>query len=106
MCGIAGFCNWGEGWQRNIERMNEKMYHRGPDASGIRASEDDRVVLGHRRLAIVDLTPSGTQPMESHDGRYIIAYNGEIYNYGSIQEKLLEERSEEHTSEHQSLSGI
>ena len=92
MCGIAGFCNWGEGWQRNIERMNEKMYHRGPDASGIRASEDDRVVLGHRRLAIVDLTPSGTQPMESHDGRYIIAYNGEIYNYGSIQEKLLEER--------------
>ena len=92
MCGIAGFCNWGEGWQRNIERMNEKMYHRGPDASGIWASEEERVVLGHRRLAIVDLTSSGTQPMESHDGRYVIAYNGEIYNYRSIQAKLLEER--------------
>lgn len=91
MCGIAGFCNWGEGWQRNIERMNERMYHRGPDASGVWASEDGRVVLGHRRLAIVDLTSSGAQPMESHNGRYVMTYNGEIYNYRFLQKKLLEE---------------
>ena len=51
MCGIAGFCNWGEGWQRNIERMNERMYYRGPDASGVWAAEDASVVLGHRRLS-------------------------------------------------------
>ena len=91
MCGIAGLCNWGEGWKRNIERMNEKMYHRGPDASGLWASEDGAVVLGHRRLSIVDLTPSGAQPMESHNMRYVMAYNGEIYNYRSIRSKLLEE---------------
>lgn len=91
MCGIAGFCNWGRDWQKNIERMNEKMYHRGPDASGVWASEDYTVVLGHRRLSIVDLTTSGAQPMESHDGRYVMAYNGEIYNYKGIKEKLLRE---------------
>lgn len=92
MCGIAGLCNWGDSWQRNIERMNEKMYHRGPDASGVWASEDHAVVLGHRRLSIVDLTPSGAQPMESNDGRYVIAYNGEIYNYLTIREKLLHDK--------------
>lgn len=91
MCGIAGLCNWGDSWQRNIERMNERMYHRGPDASGIWASEDHSIALGHRRLSIVDLTPSGAQPMESHNGRYVIAYNGEIYNYRTIRDRLLAE---------------
>lgn len=92
MCGIAGLCNWGDSWQQNIERMNEKMYHRGPDAAGIWASEDHSIVLGHRRLSIVDLTSSGAQPMESHNGRYVIAYNGEIYNHQAIREKLLREK--------------
>ncbi len=91
MCGIAGLCNWGKDWRDNIERMNEKMYHRGPDGSGIWVSEDKTVVMGHRRLAIVDLTPSGEQPMESHSGRYVIAYNGEIYNHRMIRSKLLDE---------------
>ncbi len=92
MCGIAGFCNWGKDWKVNIERMNDKMYHRGPDASGIWVSEDASVVLGHRRLSIVDLTPSGAQPMESHNGRYVISFNGEIYNYRMLREKLLSEK--------------
>ncbi len=91
MCGIAGFCNGEFDWKKNIERMNDRMYHRGPDASGIWASEDKRVVLGHRRLSIVDLTSGGSQPMESHDGRYIMAYNGEIYNYQDIKRKLIQE---------------
>lgn len=91
MCGIAGFCNWGENWQCNIEKMNERMYHRGPDASGVWVSEEQEVVLGHRRLSIVDLTPTGAQPMESRNGRYVMAYNGEIYNYQTIRAKLLEE---------------
>ncbi len=91
MCGIAGLCNWGAGWQENIERMNERMRYRGPDASGVWASEDQAVVLGHRRLAVVDLTPSGAQPMESQDGRYVMAYNGEIYNYRMLRAKLQEE---------------
>lgn len=91
MCGIAGFCNFKGDWQKNIERMCDKMYHRGPDASGVWVSEDHRVVLGHRRLAIVDLSPAGAQPMVSRDGRYVIAYNGEIYNHVSIRKKLLAE---------------
>lgn len=91
MCGIAGFCNFRGDWQKNIERMCDKMYHRGPDASGVWASEDHRVVLGHRRLAIVELSPAGAQPMVSHDGRYVIAYNGEIYNHTRIRKKLLAE---------------
>lgn len=92
MCGIAGFCNFKGDWRKNIERMCDKMYHRGPDASGVWASEDQSVVLGHRRLAIVDLSPAGAQPMVSRDGRYVIAYNGEIYNHGSIRKKLLKEK--------------
>ena len=91
MCGIAGFCNWGDDWQKNIERMNEQMYHRGPDDCGIWSTEDHRVVFGHRRLSIVDLSSAGAQPMTSHNGRYIIAYNGEIYNCDLIKERLLRE---------------
>ena len=92
MCGIAGLCNWGDNWQQNIERMNERMYHRGPDASGVWASDDRTVVLGHRRLSVVDLTPSGEQPMESHNGRYIMVYNGEIYNHQIIRDRLIGEK--------------
>lgn len=91
MCGIAGFCNFRGDWQKNIERMCDKMKHRGPDAAGVWASEDHRVVLGHRRLAIVELSPAGAQPMISRDGRYVIAYNGEIYNHAFIRKKLLAE---------------
>ena len=91
MCGIAGFCNWGDDWQKNIERMNEQMYHRGPDDCGVWSTEDHRVVFGHRRLSIVDLSSAGAQPMTSHNGRYIIAYNGEIYNRDLIKERLLRE---------------
>lgn len=92
MCGIAGFCNGEFDWEKNINRMNERMYHRGPDASGIWASDDKSIVLGHRRLSIVDLTPGGAQPMKSHNSRYVIAYNGEIYNYKEIREKLIQEK--------------
>ena len=92
MCGIAGFCNFKGDWQKNIRRMCDQMYHRGPDASGVWAAEDHSVVFGHRRLAVVDLSPAGAQPMISHDGRYVIAYNGEIYNHMAIRKKLLAER--------------
>ena len=51
MCGIAGFCNGASDWRKEIDRMNDRLYHRGPDASGVWASEGGRVVLGHRRLS-------------------------------------------------------
>ena len=85
MCGIAGFCNFKGDKQRNIKRMKRRIYHRGPDAGGSFFSEDGQVVLGHRRLSIIDLSESGSQPMASHSGRYVIAYNGEIYNYKQVR---------------------
>lgn len=91
MCGIAGFCNLKGDWRENICRMNERMNHRGPDGDGIWASEDCRVVFGHKRLSIVDLSANGAQPMESRSGRFVIAFNGEIYNYKKIAQKLLAE---------------
>lgn len=91
MCGIAGFCNLKGDNCKNIEKMKERMFHRGPDAGGSYVSEDGQVTLGHRRLSIVDLSENGAQPMTSHSGRYVIAYNGEIYNYKKIAKKLLEE---------------
>lgn len=91
MCGIAGFCNLKGDWNGNIDRMNHRMLHRGPDASGVWRSEEGDVVLGHQRLSIMDLTPTGAQPMESSSGRFVIVFNGEIYNYKMIAKKLLEE---------------
>lgn len=92
MCGIAGFCNGASDWRKNIEKMNERIYHRGPDASGVWASDDGKVVLGHRRLSIIDLSSGGGQPMESQNSRYVIAYNGEIYNYPVIRDRLIREK--------------
>lgn len=91
MCGIAGFCNMPEQWRENIERMNRRMYHRGPDAGGIWANEEGTVVFGHRRLSILDLSPTGAQPMQSASGRYVMVLNGELYNYQKIQKRLLKE---------------
>lgn len=92
MCGIAGFCNFAGDGQANIERMKERMYHRGPDAGGTYISEDGQVVLGHRRLSIIDLSENGAQPMTSHSGRFVIVYNGEIYNYKRLADRLLQEK--------------
>ena len=91
MCGIAGLCNWKGNIQKNIDQMNQRMYHRGPDAGGSFMETDGSVALGHRRLSIVDLSPNGAQPMESHSGRYVIAFNGEIYNHRKLRDKLLKE---------------
>ncbi len=96
MCGIAGFCNWKGNWEKNIRKMNERMRHRGPDASGIWASDDQKVVMGHQRLSIVDLSENGAQPMQSHSGRFEIVFNGEIYNYRKIAKRLLDEKKVEH----------
>lgn len=91
MCGITGFCNRPDRWKENIEKMNERMFHRGPDAGDIWANEDATVVFGHRRLSIVDLSENGAQPMHSASGRYVCVFNGEIYNYKTIRDKLLSE---------------
>ena len=69
-----------------IRRMNDKISHRGPDDQGTYI--DDQVALGHRRLAILDLSPAGHQPMKSADGNLEIIFNGEIFNFMEVREML------------------
>ena len=65
--------------------------HRGPDGTGAWADPDHQVGFGHNRLAIIDLSPAGDQPMQSASGRYVIAYNGEVYNHEQLRHRLHEE---------------
>lgn len=90
MCGIAGLLGFRGDLKENIEKMNRRMFHRGPDAGGIWMEEDGSLGLGHRRLSIVDLTKTGTQPMSSASGRYVMVYNGEIYNHRLLRKRLEE----------------
>jgi asparagine synthase (glutamine-hydrolysing) len=69
--------------------MRDAMGHRGPDGKGEWRSACERVALGHRRLAVIDLSPDSAQPLTSHDGAYTIAFNGEIYNYRELREALI-----------------
>ncbi len=90
MCGIIGIAsclrNNGHDW---LTAGRDAMIHRGPDDAGVWWSEDDRVGLGHRRLAIIDLSPAGHQPMQDSKGAFTIVFNGEIYNYGDLQQELV-----------------
>ena len=89
MCGICGFISSGEQEQRRavLERMKEKIRHRGPDGEGTYI--DGRIAMGFRRLAIIDLE-GGDQPIFSADRRLAITFNGEIYNYRELREELRE----------------
>ncbi len=88
MCGIVGAISAAPIDRECIEGMRDRMVHRGPDHAGIWLAADARVCLGHRRLAIVDLMPEANQPFISHDGRFVITFNGEIYNFRSLREEL------------------
>lgn len=89
MCGIVGLCNYKHDVKKNIENMKKRMVHRGPDSNGSYFDENVPLAFGHQRLAIVDITPSGAQPMLSHNGRYAIAFNGEIYNHRQLREEMI-----------------
>ena len=88
MCGIAGFLRTcaPAADKGVLKRMGEVIRHRGPDAGG--EYLDDYVGLAHRRLSIIDLSPQGTQPMFSADGRLVIVFNGEIYNFQALRTEL------------------
>lgn len=88
MCGIAGIIGYRGDGAGEIQKMNERMLHRGPDAGGIWLDENRHVALGHRRLAIVDLSENGAQPMLSADERYVLVYNGEVYNFKELRRQL------------------
>ncbi len=88
MCGIAGIVGLAPVNADAVRAMTALMAHRGPDGDGIWKSEDGRVCLGNRRLAILDLSAEAGQPMRSADGALAITYNGELYNYLELRQKL------------------
>ena len=92
MCGINGiFSNSfsSEELRQKISLMNDAIIHRGPDSDGIYS--DKGMALGFRRLSIIDLSPNGDQPMISSSGRYVIIFNGEIYNFQSLKKNLVQD---------------
>lgn len=89
MCGIAGLLGSNSAMQlRLVTAMTGRLKHRGPDDSGQWSDGNAGITLGHRRLAVVDLSPAGHQPMISADGRWVLAYNGEIYNHFELRAEL------------------
>src|SRR5712664_2113054 len=89
MCGIVGIASSevisDRAW---LATARECLSHRGPDASGEWWSSDGRVGLAHRRLAIIDLSPAGHQPMHDASGKLSIVFNGEIYNFADLRSEL------------------
>lgn len=90
MCGIAGIADFSATGADAalVERMTERLAHRGPDDAGVWASDDGRAAFGHRRLSIIDLSRAGHQPMANEDGSLWITYNGEVYNHLELREDL------------------
>ena len=93
MCGIAGIFNFGErkSGEIAVRRMCGALAHRGPDGDGFSGGTEGPVWLGHRRLAILDLTSAGQQPLSDPTGRFTITYNGEIYNFLELRRELEQE---------------
>ncbi len=92
MCGLAGIFQPGGGnagaFRHAIKSMTDAIAYRGPDADGFWCDAAAGIAFGHRRLAIIDLSPGGVQPMQSASGRYTIVFNGEIYNYRDLRVRL------------------
>ncbi|RZL04477.1 MAG: asparagine synthase (glutamine-hydrolyzing) [Rubrivivax sp.] len=90
MCGLTGF--WAGTLAFDLEatvaHMADTLYHRGPDGSGVWSDREAGLALGHRRLAILDLSPAGHQPMSSSSGQYVLAFNGEVYNHLLLRQEL------------------
>ena len=68
----------------NVSNMARTLHHRGPDDTGVWVDPTNGIALGHKRLSIIDISDSGHQPMLSYNGRFVISYNGEVYNYNSL----------------------
>jgi asparagine synthase (glutamine-hydrolysing) len=90
MCGIAGIVATGDPapLERAVATMTGCLAHRGPDGEGGWTDPDGGIVLGHRRLAVVGLGPGGRQPMASADGRWVVTYNGEVYNHRELRSQM------------------
>jgi asparagine synthase (glutamine-hydrolysing) len=110
MCGVAGMWHRGarepESLQLVIARMSGSLVHRGPDADGEWIDAAAGIALSHRRLAVLDLSPAGHQPMISSSGRFVIAFNGEIYNFLQLRDALAGVRFRGHSDTEVLLEAI
>jgi len=91
MCGFCGFASSESQSEKDLailRKMNDKLAMRGPDSEGTWLDPQDGIALGHRRLAVVELSGAGNQPMPSHDSRFVLAFNGEIYNHLDLRKTL------------------
>ena len=89
MCGISGFYSLKKQFsETDLHSMTNVMSHRGPDAAGFYLNEEKTCGLGHRRLSIIDLSAAANQPMFSHSERYVMVFNGEVYNFQEIAKQL------------------
>lgn len=88
MCGVAGVLGPGASQAATVAAMAASLVHRGPDGEGIWKDESGLLALAHRRLAILDLSPAGAQPMTDASGRWVISFNGEIYNHRQLRQSL------------------
>lgn len=98
MCGIVGALSVAPIKPQLIQEMRDRLMHRGPDHAGLWSSNDRCVSFGHRRLSIVDLSPEANQPFVSHDGRFVLTFNGEIYNFKALRQELTERGATFHTN--------
>ena len=95
MCGINGFYSLSSFISDDvISKMNLAISHRGPDSNGFWSDKESGIFFGHSRLSIIDLSAAGNQPMKSNSGRFILTYNGEIYNHLEIRKELEESSSD------------
>src|SRR5262245_28145596 len=93
MCGLTGFLDASrqqgpDALAAVATRMADTLRHRGPNDAGVWVDAEAGIALGFRRLSIVDLSPEGHQPMHSAGGRYVVAFNGEIYNFTALRREL------------------
>ena len=111
MCGLVGFLT-PEKWRTDeaalpiLERMANTIIHRGPDAAGYWKDENSGIALGHRRLSILELSVAGAQPMHSICGRYVVAFNGEIYNHLDLRHELENHQWRGHSDTETLLAGF
>lgn len=111
MCGIAGLIRFradlpSAELEARALRMASALTHRGPDAEGAYVDAQAGVALSHRRLSILDLSAAGAQPMRSHDGRYVVVFNGEVYNHAALREALSGRAWRGHSDTEVLLEGI
>ena len=97
MCGITGFFlsdlnKKNDFFLKEIKKMNDILFHRGPDNGDLWFDRADKIYLGHRRLSVIDLSEKAHQPMKSNNERFVISFNGEIYNFKDLKKDLKEKK--------------